>query len=144
MMNQYQAKYKMYIISHRSFVSGYEGYGHGKMSGKRYCEWGCLIRNYYGDIGLFGDPIYAIPFYSLYSDNSRYTSAVIDYKKTKDDIEFETMNSIYKVKELKKFDYINQLKEFDDYKKSEEYNKLFKFIEEEENKIMKNIMEGKE
>ena len=65
MMNQYQAKYKMYIISHRSFVSDYEGYGRGKMSGKRYCEWACLIRNYYGDIGLFGDPMYVIPFYSL-------------------------------------------------------------------------------
>ena len=225
----FEPKYKMYIVSYKSFVSDYEGYGHGKMSGKRYCfkidsykkaillnidevinciadcaneycnwrfkvmpedeflkeyedykkkhlkdlenshfkygfngahlnvdnilnpskqkrycEWGCLIRNYYGDIGLFGDPIYAIPFYSLYSDNSRYTSAVIDYKKTKDGIEFETMNSIYIVKALKKFDYIDQLKEFDDYKKSEEYNKLFKFIEDEENKIMKNIMEGKE
>ena len=225
----FEAKYKMYIMPHKSFVSEYERYGHGKMSGKRYCfkmdsykkaillnidevinciadcaneycnwrfkvmpedeflkeyedykkkylkdlershfaygfngarlnvdnilnppkqkrycEWGCLIRNYYGDIGLFGDPIYAIPFYSLYSDNSRYTSAVIDYKQTKDGIEFETMNSIYMVKALKKFDYIDQLKEFDDYKKSEEYNKLFKLIEDEENKIMKNIMEGKE
>ena len=33
----FEPKYKMYIIPHKSFVSDYEGYGHKKMSGKRYC-----------------------------------------------------------------------------------------------------------
>ena len=110
---------------------------------KKYCEWGCLIRNFYGDYGLFYDPISAIPFYSLYSDRGPYTSAIIDYKKIDKGIEIETMNSIYIVKEIKNFIYVDQLKEFDNYKKSEEYNKLLNFIEEEENKIMKNTMEGK-
>ena len=54
------------------------------------------------------------------------------------------MNSIYIVKEIKNFNYVDQLKEYDEYKKSNHYNELFKFIENEENKIMKNIMEGKE
>ena len=225
----FESKYKMYIIPHKSFVSDYEGYGHKKMSGKRYCfrmdsykkaillnidevinciadcaneycnwrfkimpedefikeyeeykkihlkdlkrsnfvygfngahldidnilnppkqkkycEWGCFIRNFYGDYGLFYDPVSAIPFYSLYSDRGPYTSAIIDYKKTDKGVEIETMNSIYIVKEIKNFNYVDQLKEYDEYKKSNHYNELFKFIENEENKIMKNIMEGKE
>ena len=35
--DHFEPRYKMYIVSHRSFVSDFEGYGHGKMSGKRYC-----------------------------------------------------------------------------------------------------------
>ncbi|MBP3201802.1 MAG: hypothetical protein J6M39_09170 [Lachnospiraceae bacterium] len=222
----FEAKYKMYILPHKSFVSEYECYGHGKLSGKRYCfkmdsyknaillnieevinciadcaneycnwrfkvmpedeflkeyeeykkvhlkdlekshfvygfngahidvdnilkqpkrkrccQWGCLIRSYYGDYGIFGEPICAIPYYSLCCDRAGHTSAIIDYKKTNEGIVFETMNSIYEVKEIKDFEYINQLEEFDKYKKSKFYNDLFKFVEDEENKIMNNIME---
>lgn len=224
----FEPKYKMYIIPHKSFVSDYEGYGHEKMSGKRYCfqmgsykeailltveevvnciadcanrycnwrfkvmpedeflseyedykkshreelekshfrygfngdqidvdnilnqpkqkkqcQWGCLIREYYGDRGIFGDPLDAMPFYSLYSDSVGYTSTIVGYKKTNEGIEFETMNSIYVVEKMKDFGYIDQLKEFDDYKKSPHYKKVFDWIKNYEDEVMKNIMEGK-
>ena len=225
----FEAKYKMYIVPHKSFVSDYENYGRGKLSGKRYCfrmdshrkailmnveevincisdcanhycnfrfkilpedeflreyeeyklkhikdlkehtrrygfcgegfdidnilhqkkikkicSWGCLMRDYYGDVGIFGEPLNAIPFYSLYSDRTGRTSHIIDYKKTEEGIEFETNNSIYLVKELKGFDFLDQLKEFDDFKNSPHYKELIDFVYQYEDEIMKNIIEGKE
>ena len=153
--DEFLKEFEDYKNKHLKDLEGYCYYGfHGahmdidnilkQPKQKKYCNWGCLMRYYYGEIGIFLNPVDAIPFYSLYSDGSIQTSAVVDYKITDKGIEIETINSIYEVKKLKEFSFFNQLKEFDDYKKSEEYNKLFKFIEEEENKIMKNIMEGKE
>ena len=110
---------------------------------KKCFEWGCLTRGYYGDRGLFGEPLDAIPYYSLYCDSMSHTSIVIDYKKTDEGIAFETRNSIYVVKKLKDIDYMDQLKEFDNFKKSKHYKELLDFVDKYEDDVMKNIMEGK-
>ena len=106
---------------------------------------GMLIRQYYYDVGLFGEPYNNITvYYSLLTDGERHTSAIVDYKKTDEGIEFETMNSIYKVKKINDIDYIDQLKEFDDYKKSKYYKEFFDTINEQELKVMNDLIEGKE
>ena len=40
------------------------------------------MRDYYGDVGIFGEPLNAIPFYSLYSDRTCRTSHIIDFKNS--------------------------------------------------------------
>ena len=148
--DEFLKEYEDYKKKHLKDLEGYRHYGfHGahididnifkQPKQKKYCEWGCFLRQYYGDYGIFGDPMSAIPFYSLYNDRGPWTSAIVDYKIIDKGIEIETINSIYEVKELKNFKYFDQLKEFDDYKKSDEYDKVFKFIEKEEQEIMKNI-----
>ena len=108
-------------------------------------DWAMLIRQYYYDIGLFGEPCNnTTVYYSLLTDGERHTSAIVDYKTTDNGIEFETMNSIYKVKKLKEIDYIDQLKEFDDYKKSSYYKEFFDAINEQETKVMNDLIAGKE
>ena len=69
---------------------------------KKIRDWGMLIRQYYYDVGLFGDPCDNITiYYSLLTNGERHTNAIVNYTKTDEGIEFETINSIYKVKELK-------------------------------------------
>ena len=225
---KFEAKYKMYIVPHRGFVSDLEEPWR-RMSGRRYCfhidryekaidlnidevinciadcgnsycnwqykvipedeflkEWedykkthmeklkepsrhygfecrklniddilhqkknikmrkmGMLMRQYYYDVGIFGNPYNITTYYSLITDSERHTSAIVDYKISDEGIEFETMNSIYIIKEFKKLDYIDQLKEFDDYKKSSYYKEFFDAIKKQELTVMNNLMEGKD
>ena len=153
--DEFLKEYEEYKIKHIKELSD-ENYGYGfqgegfdidnilhQPKRKRRFEWGCLTRGYYGDRGLFGEPLDAIPYYSLYCDSMSHTSIVIDYKKTNEGIAFETRNSIYVVKKLKGIDYIDQLKEFDDFKKSKHYKELLDFVDKYEDAVMKNIMYGK-
>ena len=106
-------------------------------------EWGMLMRECYYDVRLFGNTYNVATYYSLITDSEQHTSAIVNYKETDKGIEFETMNSIYIVKDFKKLSYLDQLKEFDDYKNSSYYKEFFDMVDAQEVKIMNELMECK-
>lgn len=106
-------------------------------------DFAYIMRMCYYNVGLLGNPYNISVYYSLITDYEHRTSAIIDYKITDGGILFETMNSKYLVKDLKKLCYIDELKEFDDYKKSKYYKEFFDAINEQETKVMNDLITGK-
>ena len=101
-----------------------------------------MIMCYY-IVGILCNHYNVLVYYSLITDYERRTSAIVDYEITDNGIVFETMNSKYLVKDLKRLWYIDELKEFDDYKKSKCYKEFFDAINEQELKVMNDLMNGK-
>lgn len=107
-------------------------------------EWGMLMRMCYYNVGILGNPYNVSVYYSLITNYEHRTSAIVDYEITDNGIVFETMNSKYLVKDLKRLWYIDELKEFDDYKKSKYYKEFFDAINEQEIKVMNDLIAGKD
>lgn len=100
-------------------------------------EWACIQRSTFSKASIFGEPLEVTWYYSLTTNHSHYTSGILGFKKIDEGYEFETFNSIYKVKKMLEIPYTDQIKELKDYFKSNSFKDFMKMEEEHQKDEMK-------